>query len=265
LFGLLAFRTPMPSLHRPLLLSALLGMSSGCGALIDLIDGDSAATVRMFATHAGTPGPDGFPHYGDSITTRVFTNDLGWQLSLSETYVTTAEVRLVRCGADVGAAIDMFWGSWAEDFISVDDRESVSLGAITVKDGQYCRLDVTFAPYVPSGDRTGRSNPANPMIIGNTLLIKGVARRGAGDDLEEVPFELLSDTTISARVSIAQIEAGGPMTLSDENFARDLIILKTYDTFFEGVDFATATNADIEAAVLAALEYDTRVYPGSKL
>jgi hypothetical protein len=255
----------MPSLHRRgLLLSALLVASSGCG-LIDLFDGDSVATVRMFATHAGTPGDDGWPDYGDSITTRVFMNDMGWQLSLSETYITTAEVRLVPCAADVGTEIEMFWGACPEDFVSTDDRESVALGAVTIDDGEYCRVDVTFAPYLPAPASDEHINPENPMIENNTILIVGIARRGMGPDLEEVPFMVVSDKVVTARANISMIENGRPLTLEDENFPRDLTILKTYDTFFDGVDFATATPADIEAAVLAGLEQDTQIYPGSEV
>jgi hypothetical protein len=247
------------------LLSAVVLASSGCGAFIDLIDGDSVATVRLFATHAGTPDDSGWPDYGDSITTRVFTNDLGWQLSLSEVYVTTAEVRLVRCEAQVGTEIEMFWGACPEDFVSMNDRESVALGAVTLDDGEYCRVDVTFGHYVPSDSSDEHINPSNPMIEGNTVLIKGVARRGMGPDLEEIPFEFVSDAVVTARANIATIENGRPLTLHDENFAKDLTILKTYDRFFDGIDFASAGPAEIEAAVLSSLEYDTKIYPGSEI
>lgn len=257
----------MPSLHRrTLLLSAsLLIAGSGCGALIDLIDGDSVATVRLFATHAGTPSDGGFPDYGDSLTTRVFTNDMGWQLSLSEVYVTTAEVRLVECSAQVGEAIEMFWGACPEDFVGTDDRASVALGAVTIADGEYCRVDVTFGPYLPPDGGNDHLNPENPMIEGNTILITGVARRGEGTELEEVPFQVVSDATVTARANMAELENGRPLTLDDEDFPRDLTILKTYDTFFAGVDFSTATAADIEAAVLAGLEQDTLIYSGSEI
>lgn len=257
----------MPTLHRrTLLLSAsLLVAGSGCGGLIDLIQGDDQATVRMFATHAGTPTEDGYPDYGDSITTRVFTNDMGWQLSLAEVYVTTAEVRLVECSAQLGEAIEMFWGACPEDFVGTDDRESLALGAITIGDGQYCRVDVTFGPYIPSEQSADHINPENSMIEGNTILIIGTARRGEGATLEEVPFEIVSDAEVTARANIAEIENGRPLTLEDENFPRDLTVLKTYDTFFEGIDFSVATPADIEAAVLAALEQDTVVLLGDEI
>ncbi|MFO7563477.1 MAG: hypothetical protein R6X02_12600 [Enhygromyxa sp.] len=257
----------MPSLHRrTLLLSASLMLAgSGCGALVDLIDGDSVSTVRLFATHAGTPDEGGFPDYGDSITTRVFTNDMGWLLSLSEVYVTTAEVRLVECSAQLGKEIEMFWGACPEDFVGTDDRHSLAIGAVTIKDSQYCRVDVTFAPYLPPEDGNDHLNPVNPAVVGSTIVITGVARRGEGTELEEVPFEVVSDAVVTARANISQIENGRPLTLDEENFARDLTILKTYDTFFSGVDFATATTADIEAAVLASLEHDTVIYPGSQI
>lgn len=274
-FELLVFVAPMPSLDRPsprfgllgfgLLSVALLGSGSGCGLLIDLIDGDSVATVRLFATHAGTRGDEGFPNYGDAETTRVFVNDLGWQLALSELYVTTTAIRMVRCGEDSGSPIEMFWDACPEDFVSTNDLAPLPLGAVTLSDGDYCRLDVSFGPYVVTEKSADHVRPANPMIVGNTILITGVARRGEGPDLEQVPFEILSDANLTARISLATLDTGSPFKLQDEDFARDLTVLKTYDSLFEGVDFATATPADIEAAVLAGLELDTRVYKGNKV
>lgn len=254
------------SLGRPLLLSALVLSTSGCAALIDLVDGDSFSTVRLFATHSGTPTDGVYPDYGDSLTTRVFDNDLGWQLSLSESYITTAEVRLVRCGSDSGTAIEMFWGPCPEDFVAIDDRESLVLGAIDIADGEYCRIDVTFGPYVASSNpEDDHVNPENPLIEGQTLLISGTARRGEGATLEEVPFQILTDATAVARVDISTIDDGQPFTLAEESFARDLTIAKVYDTFFDGIDFATATPAEIEAAVFASLEIDTRAQLGDEI
>lgn len=252
----------MPSLHRFALAVALLLAGSGCS---ELFNGKSVATVRLFATHAGTPTDDGFPDYGDSITTRVFTNDLGWQLSLAEVYVTTAEVRLVECSASSGQAIEMFWGARPEDFVGADDRKSLALGAVTLDDGHYCHVDITFGPYLPSPRSADQPKPKNPMIEGNTILIVGTARRGEGATLEEVPVQLVSDATVTARADIAEIDNGQPFTLDDEHFPRDLTILKTYDTFFDGIDFSVATPADIEAAVLASLERDTVIYPGNEI
>ena len=238
-------------------LSLLTVASSGCGALVDLIDGDPVATVKFHATHSGTPGEDGFPDYGDSETTRVFTNDLGWQLSLSEFYVTTAEVRLVRCSESSGTAIEMFWGPCPEDFVSADDLDTFPLGAVTVTDGSYCRLDVTYSPFIPEDESEEHITPENPMIEGNTILVTGVARRGQGQSLEEIPFQLVSDAVVTAQIDISTLDGGQPFSLNQENFARDLTLLKTYDTFFDGIDFAAASSADIEAAILAGLELDT--------
>jgi hypothetical protein len=255
----------MPSLHRrTLLMIAAPFLIAGCG-IVDLIKGNEVATVRMFATHSGSPTDDGWPDYGDSITTRVFTNDMGWLISLSEVYVTTAEVRLVECSAELGEEIEMFWGACPEDFVHTDDRESLALGAITVGDGSYCRIDVTFAPYVPSEQSADHINPENPMIENHTVLINGVARRGMGPDIEEVPFQVLSDVAVTARANISKLDNGTAFKLDDENVPRDLTILKTYDTFFEGIDFSVATPEEIETAVLAGLEFDTVIYKGAEI
>jgi hypothetical protein len=249
--------------RRPFLaLCSLLAIGvPGCADLF----GPSVATVRFFATHAGTLGVDGYPDYGDYETTRVFVTDMGWQIALSAVYVTTADVRLVGCAEPSGTPIEMFWGPCPESFVTTNDLESVPLGAVTVDDGSYCHIDVVFGPFVapPGGDE--HIAVGNQLIQDNTMVVIGVARRGEGATLEEVPFQIVSDAVVTARANIATIENGRPLTLQDENFARDLTILKTYDTFFDGVDFATAKPADIEAAVLSALEQDTRIYPGSEI
>jgi hypothetical protein len=253
----------MPALdRRPFLaLCTLLAIaSSGCG--LGLF-GTTTATVRFFATHAGTLGDEGYPDYGDHETTRVFVTDMGWQVALSEVFVTTAEVRLIPCEASTGTPIEMFWGPCPEAFVSTNDLESVPLGAVTVDDGTYCDIDVVFGPFVapPGGDE--HIAVGNQMIQENTLVVTGIARRGEGATLEEIPFQIVSDVEIVARLDTSTLEADGPIVLEDENFPRDLTIIKTYDRFFDGVDFATATPADIEAAILTALEFETVVYDGT--
>lgn len=251
----------MPSPTRTILAPCLAILCSGC-ALVDLIDGDPVATVGFFATHAGTIGDEGYPNLGDAETTRVFMTDQGYQVSLSEAYVTTAEVRFVACGEPSGTSIEMFWGPCPEDFVGSDDLNSVPLGAVTVTEGEYCAIEVDFGPFVPPMGGDTHIAVGNPMIQDNTIVIMGVARRGEPPMLEEYPFEIVSDATLTTRVDVSKLENGGPVTLEDENFTRDLTIIKTYDTFFNGIDFAVASPADIEAAVLSALENDTRAYDG---
>jgi hypothetical protein len=219
--------------------------------------------VRFFASHAGTPGPDGYPVYGDAQTTRVFYNDTGWQIALHTARVTTANVHFVRCEAQTGTAIEMFWGPCPEAFIATDDLESVPLGAVSVTDGAYCTIDVSFAPFIPPVDGEPHIVGGDEMIEGNTIVISGVARRGEPPMVEEVPFEIVSDASVVAHVDVSKLEGGLPVRLEDEKFARDLTIIKTYDTFFDGIDFATATPADIEAAILTSLERDTFGYNGT--
>jgi hypothetical protein len=253
----------MPGLdRRPFLaLCTFLAIASpGCG--LGLF-GQTVATVRFFATHAGTLGDEGYPDYGDYETTRVFVTDMGWQVALSDVFVTTAEVRLVPCAQASGTPIEMFWGPCPESFVSTNDLESVPLGAVTVDNGTYCNVDVVFGPFVPPSSGDEHIAVGNQMIEDNTLVVIGVARRGEGATLEEVPFEIVSDVEVIARLDTSTLEDGGPIVLEDESFPRDLTIIKTYDRFFDGVDFATATPADIEAAILAALEFETVIYDGT--
>lgn len=251
----------MPTRRRLVWACALmLSTVAGCEGLFT----ESTSTIKFFATHAGTPDDIGFPEYGEAGSTRVFMNDTGWEVALAEVYVTTAEVRLIRCDEQDGTSIEMFWGTCPEDFVRYDDRETLPLGAVTIEDGTFCAVDVVFAPYVEDGDDDEHTNPSNQAVIGNTVLLQGVARRPIGNDmLEEIDFQLVTDATVITRLDISELEDGNPVRLDKENFARNLTVLKTYDQFFAGIDFASATEADLEAAVLASLEFDTRIYDGA--
>jgi hypothetical protein len=234
--------------------------SPGC----ELPGWDSNATVRFFAAHAGTETEAGYPDYGDEETTRVFMTDMGWQIALHDVFITTAEVKFVRCDEDSGTSIEMFWGPCPESFVSTNDLESVPLGAVTVEDGNYCSIDVVFGPFVPP---TGGDEPhvaiGNPMIEGNTLHVRGFARRGEPPMQEEVLFEIVSDVELTARIDVSTFQNGGPIKLADEQFPRDVTLLKTYDRFFDGIDFSVATEADIEASIIAALESQTFAIDGT--
>ena len=60
--------------------------------------------------------------------------------------------------------------------------------------------------------------------------------------------------------------AGGPPTINaDEAFPVDLTLSKTYDRFFDGIDFNAFDEADIEQNVLAMLEEDSRVAVGTRV
>jgi hypothetical protein len=251
----------MPTQRRLVCVCALLiSTLSGCEGLFK----ESTSTIKIFATHSGTPDETGFPEYGDAGSTRVFMNDMGWEVALGEVYVTTAEVRLIRCEEDDGTPIEMFWGTCPEDFVRYDDRETLPLGAVTIADGSYCGVEVVYGPYVEDGDDDEHTNPENQAVIGKTVLLAGVARREIGDGmLEEIDFSVETDASVIATVDISELVDGEPVRIDDENFARNLTVLKTYDQFFAGIDFASATEAEIEAAVLASLEFDTHVFDGA--
>ena len=163
--------------------------------------------MKFFAAHAGMPTDTGFPDYGDAGSTRVFLTDLGWEVALSEVYVTTQAIRLVRCGKQQGTEIEMFWGTCPEDFVTSQDRETLPLGALTIEDGDFCEVEVVFGPYVDDGGEEEHTKPSNPEVVGATVLIEGVARRDPGDGMIiEVPFALRVEDELASRMH-AVIEA----------------------------------------------------------
>jgi hypothetical protein len=241
------------------LASLLTIASSGC----TLFSGESVATVRFFTTHAGTPDEMGYPNYGEMGTTRVFMTEDGWLISLSEVYVTTSEVHMIRCGEPKGTPIEMFWGPCAESYIATNDLESLPLGAITIEDGEFCQIEVAFGPYVPPPGGDEHVAVPNEAIHGKTFVVTGTARRGEGPTLEEYPFTIESEQLVRTALDVSKIDAGKPLRLEDEQFPRDLTIVKAYDHFFDGIDFASATPQDLEAAVLAAITNDAIVFDGT--
>lgn len=254
----------MPACRRPALACALSLasiLSTGCDGLVL----ESTSTVKFFAAHAGMPTDTGFPDYGDAGSTRVFLTDLGWEVALEQAYVTTQDIRLVRCGKQSGTEIEMFWGTCPEDFVTAQDRETLPLGAVTIEDGRFCAVEVVFGPYVDDGDQE-HTKPSNPAVVGATVLIEGVARRDPGDGmLIEVPFSIRFEDELVAELDVSKLDGGQPFALANESYARNLSVLKTYDRFFDGIDFVSAGQADLEAAVKASLELDTRIYDGATL
>lgn len=260
----------MPTCRRPALACALSLASIlptilptlGCDGLVL----ESTSTVKFFAAHAGMPTDAGFPDYGEAGSTRVFVTDLGWEVALGEAYVTTQEIRLVRCGRQQGTAIEMFWGTCPENFVTAQDRETLPLGAVTIEDGDFCEVEVVFGPYVDDGGEEEHVQPSNPEVVGATVLLAGVARRDPGDgSMVEVPFAIRFEDELVAEIDVSTIDGGQPFELANESYARNLSVLKTYDRFFDGIDFSSAGQADLEAAVKASLELDTRVYDGATI
>ena len=94
------------------------------------------------------------------------------------------------------------------------------------------------------------------------MYLYGLATKGE----TSVPFEIRATDSVDVELDLATIDAGAPLrTQGDQAFPTDLTLAKTYDRFFDGIDFASATQTDLEAHVLAVLALETRVMLGTRV
>ena len=71
---------------------------------------------------------------------------------------------------------------------------------------------------------------------------------------------------VTGDLDISTIMNGGPLKITaEEAFPVDLTLSKTYDRFFDGVDFSSFSEDDVNANIMAVLELETRVAFGTRV
>lgn len=254
----------MSFISRHLAAAAVLSLTSVFGAGCDLIEAfqnKGSTLVQLLVTHHATPQDGTFPELsiGDAAT---FDTDEGWTVSLRTAFVTTAGASLQECN---GATVDFdaFWGPLPED-INGDDLDLQSFAAVEVEASSYCGMTVEYGPFITDGenDRNFDMGEAGAKVRNATFYFEGVARKG---DVA-VDFELTGSDTVAVDLDLSTVMNGGPLRISaEEPFPVDLTLSKTYDRFFDGVDFNGFDSADLEANIMAVLELETRVAFGSRV
>jgi hypothetical protein len=234
----------------------------GCDAALP---NDESQFVVLAAHHA-TPVNGEFEAKAEDEP-RVFETDTGWTVTLIEPVVTTTGVILRDCYGG-SAWLDMYWGSFPEDMTD-EDLETLTVAGMTVPPGEYCALHVDYSGYEPPpDDATLREAPpcfpapANEEIVGSSIFLRGSAERRG----EMVQFQFRVTDGIRVSLDLSTLEDGGPLTvLSREAFVRAVTVSKSYDRFFDGVDFANFDQNDVEATLPAVLENETRVSLGDEV
>jgi hypothetical protein len=234
--------------------AALLCLSTtlvaGC-ELQSLFDQHDRTLVDVLITHHATPENGVFPDRGGEGEMRVFATDEGWTVQLVEAIVVTSATSLHECEGD-SSEIDMYWGALPEDFRE-RDLDALTLGSTPVESAEFCGLTVHYGPYVPGADAAPRSNTA---IDGATVHMKG----GATKDGVTVPFEIRVTDAIDVELDLSRMSHGAPLLVEGtQDFPTELTVSKTYDRFFDGIDFATVSQDDLNAHVSAVLALETRV------
>ncbi|MBV1860880.1 MAG: hypothetical protein KUG77_20865 [Nannocystaceae bacterium] len=239
-----------PSIRASLALAAAF-FCGGCD-LLDALTDEGNTLVTVFSNHHATPTDGLVPDRGGDGELRVFENDEGWTVHLTDGLITTKGVTLQRCdGAE--AAVEFYFGSVAEDLRSAD-LERRSLGGAEVGAGDICGVTTHYGPFSAESDEApGELDAA--QLDGLTIFLQGYAERGD----EVVPFEIAVESAADVFTDLSAT-SGGPLRINgDEAFPVELTVSKTYDRFFDGVDFESVTDEDLSQNALAVLLLETRV------
>ncbi|MCA9707917.1 MAG: hypothetical protein KDK70_18845, partial [Myxococcales bacterium] len=230
--------------------AALLCTTFGTGCdLIDAFNNEGSTLVQLMVTHHATPEDGVFPDLSNGDI-RTFDNDEGWTVNLRAAFVTTSSASLHECSGGT-VAFDNFWGQLPEN-ITNDDLELNSFAAVEVEASSFCSMTVEYGPYTGADDvaRMHDMGEHSDEVRGATFYLEGIAQKG---DVA-VPFEITGTGTASVQLDLSHAMNGGPLTISaDEPFPVDLTLSKTYDRFFDGIDFENFDPADIEQNVMGLL------------
>lgn len=240
------------TLRMQLLIGASLAMSSaGCGAFAEAFGGESKTDIHVFVTHHASPNEHGeIPQRGETEQ-QLFVTDEGWTIALDEAFITTSAVTLHSCDGR-SHDLEFYWGPVAED-LQAADFDLFSVGGTKVEAGRFCSMTVTYGPF----DKTvGTAPRAADTVHGTTVYLQG----RAGKDDRVVEFEIRADQLATVELDLSGMEDGSPFRVhGDEPFPVELTLSKTYDRFFDGVDFDAFSDDDMVQQVLAVLTLETRV------
>jgi|LNFM01.2.fsa_nt_gb hypothetical protein len=247
----------------------LLGLSLAfCAApLLTGCEADQSSLLYVFSTHHATPEDGQFPIRGEDDQPRVFDNDLGWTVTLVESYVTIEAVTLISCSGTT-LPLDMFWGPCPED-LRDEDLLALTVAGRKVDPGDYCELVVDYGRYrmpeiEPGADDTRHEVPANEDVEGTSVYLRGAAQMG--EDGELIQFELRGTGSQSVSLDLTTVEEGHALRVSESQaFPEVLLISKTYDRFFDGIDFADFDVDDAEDELDDILEDETRIQSGEQV
>lgn len=240
------------------------------GAGCDLL-GDSETVTAINGAHHASRNEDGvLPNYGEPDEPRVFTNDLGWTITLTDGFVVTTAVRIETCDGE-GVELEMPFGPFPEYWLD-RDKNVTDFARGPLEAGAYCKLIIEYGRYLADTATMAADAPfpvqSAERLEGVTLALTGFAERddGMGGVISK-SFALRSSETVSVTLPLDTLGAkGGQWRISGDEANRvNLTVGKSYDLFFAGVDFEAFDQAALEAELPRLLAEQTSVVAGTSL
>lgn len=218
---------------------ACLALASACACSASSRDG-----IRITVVLEGPSTP---PLVDDS---RVVVTDVGYRVVLTRGFLSTGTVEVFACArlswrdlfirdahAHTTGSPTLLGVPAVESLLAGSDSQLV-VGAMHPPAGSYCRVRQTIHPA--DDDAVGLS--AGVPMVGKSLLVEGTYAR-AGEDP--------TSFAISSALSV-EVESTVPATSVSVDGARvvQLVLSKSGDRWFDAIDFASASETDIEARLL---------------
>ncbi len=249
---------PLMRLRLSLLLLA--ATASGC------LDSGAGELITVFAAHHASPIDGSFPNRGDDGQPRIFELEGGWELTLAESYVTIASTTLISCSGEEHS-LQMFWGPCPEDLRRADFGV-LTVSGLKVPAGDYCELEIQYAPYqTPVIDEDAETRHVIPTledVEGDSVFLRGVARR-EGNDPVQFQLENGEDFVVSLDLSELEGDDNALTIRPDQPFPTELTVTKTYDRFWDGVDWENFDEAALTDEIDEILADQTRVTRGQEI
>ena len=237
-------------------------MAAGC----DVFSAQPVRAVIHGAHHAVRDMDGKLPNYGEPGMVRIFTNDLGWTITLSEGFVVTTAAKIEPCEGE-GLPMGLPFGPFPEYFLD-RDVNVVDFANIDLDADKYCSLIIEFGRYQGALAAMAEDQPFAVQDLsrleGTSIYLAGYADKPDGKGgLITRNFGFRSAQTVIKTLDLSMLDDGKPWEIKgDEPGGRNLTVIKTYDDFFTGVDFENVDQAAFEAELPARLAAQTRVISG---
>lgn len=236
---------------------------TGCEALLN-----PTTAVTLAITHHGTRTEDGvLPDYGVPDAARIFVNDQGWEISLSEAVIVMTAAQIESCA---GETFDFAlpYGPFPEHQLALD-QDTVDFANVELPEGSYCTLRVEYGRYQAALAEQAFDTPfsveGTAPVEGRTVYLSGTATRADGTS-KIMSFEFVTADTSIVTLDISGLQDGGPFQITTrEPGGKTLTVGKTYDAFFRGLDLDNYDPEAVSAGLLDVLAGETYVRSGASV
>src|SRR5690606_7829909 len=155
----------------------LVGLT-GCEALLN-----PTTAVSLAITHHGTRTAEGvLPDYGAPGLARIFVNDQGWEVVLSNAVIVMTAAQIESCTGET-FDFELPYGPFPEHQLG-QDKDLVDFASTDLPEGSYCTLRLEYGRYQAALAEQAFDVPfsvqGDAPVEGRTVYLSGTAQQDGG-------------------------------------------------------------------------------------